>query len=164
MAELVPLSGIAPESIEALLDAAFGTDRRERTAYRLRRNSRVIDALSFAIVDNGSLIASIQCWPVRIGPAKLVLVGPVAVHPLHQNEGHGRRLMHAMLEAAAKMGDPPMCMIGDAEYYGRFGFTAAKTGGWTLPGPWEAHRLLARLADTTWLPASGMIEEDADAL
>jgi predicted N-acetyltransferase YhbS len=164
MAELVPLSGIAPEQVEALLDGAFGADRQGRTAYRLRARGCMIGALSFAIVGEDSLIASIQCWPVRIGVSKLVLVGPVAVDPSHQNEGHGRRLMHYMLEAAAKMGDPPMCMVGDPEYYGKFGFTAERTTGWTLPGPWEPRRLLARTVGGHDLPTSGMIEEDADAL
>jgi predicted N-acetyltransferase YhbS len=164
MTELVPLAGVVPEQVEALLDAAFGTDRHGRTAYRLRARGCVIDALSFAIVDRANLIASIQCWPVRIGAFKLTLVGPVAVDPSHQNEGHGRRLMLSMLEAAAKIGDPPMCMIGDPEYYGRFGFTAEMTGGWALPGPWEPRRLLARIVGTQQLPTSGMIEEDADAI
>jgi predicted N-acetyltransferase YhbS len=163
MADLVPLSSVAPDSIDLLLDAAFGEDRHGRTAYRLREGSSNIAPLSFAIVDGAALIASIQCWPVQIDGCKLVLVGPVAVHPANQNEGHGRRLMHAMLEAAAKIGDPPMVMIGDPEYYGRFGFTDGLTGGWSLPGPWEQHRLLARNTAACQLPQSGMLER-ANAL
>jgi predicted N-acetyltransferase YhbS len=163
MFELVPLSGVEPELIETLLDAAFGEDRQGRTAYRLREGSEPIAALSYAIVDGEELIASIQCWPVQIGATRLVLVGPVAVDPEHQNEGHGRRLMQHMLEAAAKMGDPPMVMIGDPEYYGRFGFSANATGGWQLPGSWQAHRLLARNVAGHILPETGMLER-ADAL
>lgn len=163
MLSLVPLSGVEPVQVEALLDAAFGADRHGRTAYRLRAGSKAIDGLSYAIVDGAALIASIQCWPVQTGATRLVLVGPVAVDPGHQNEGHGRRLMHAMLEAAAKMGDPPLVMIGDPEYYGRFGFTADATGGWQLPGPWEARRLLARNVAGHVLPETGMLER-ADAL
>ena len=37
-----------------------------------------------------------------------------------------------------------MILVGDAPYYGRFGFTAAKTGALWMPGPFERHRLLAR--------------------
>jgi predicted N-acetyltransferase YhbS len=163
MAEIVPLSGVNPELIEPLLDSAFGPDRRGRTAYRLREGSVAIGALSFAIIDAEGLIASIQCWAVQIGGSKLALVGPVAVDPTHQNEGHGRRLMHAMLEAAAKIGDPAMVMVGDPEYYGRFGFTAELTAGWSLPGRWEAHRLLVRNIANHSLPATGMLER-ANAL
>jgi predicted N-acetyltransferase YhbS len=163
MATLLPLSGTNPEQIELLLDAAFGADRFGRTAYRIRAGSQPIGALSFALLDEGQLIASIQCWPVWIGGQRLVLVGPVAVDPARQNEGHGQALMHAMLEAAAKIGDPPMVMIGDPEYYGRFGFSADATAGWTLPGPWEARRLLARNVACHALPKHGMLER-ADAL
>jgi predicted N-acetyltransferase YhbS len=163
MTDLVPLSGVEPDHIEMLLDAAFGSDRHQRTAYRLRQDSKAIERLSFAILDATGLIASIQCWPVRIADTQLVLVGPVAVDPAHQNEGHGRRLMQAMLDAAAKMGDPAMVMVGDPEYYSRFGFTATATAGWQLPGPWEAHRLLVRNIAGHVLPAKGMLER-ADAL
>ncbi len=33
-------------------------------------------------------------------------------------------------------------LVGDAPYYGRFGFTAEKTGALAMPGPFERHRLL----------------------
>jgi predicted N-acetyltransferase YhbS len=35
-------------------------------------------------------------------------------------------------------------LVGDAPYYGRFGFSAARTGGLWMPGPYERDRLLAR--------------------
>lgn len=163
MVELVALHTVSPPAIEALLDAAFGTDRHQKTAYRLRLGSQPIGALSFALLDAQGPIACIQCWPVRITPARLVLVGPVAVHPNRQSEGHGSRLMQHMLLAAQKIGDPAMVMIGDAEYYGRFGFSAETTSGWHMPGPWEPHRLLARNSAAHPLPATGILER-ANAL
>ena len=163
MPELIALARAENGQIEALLDAAFGADRHNRTAYRLREDSDPIATLSFALMDGDGPIGSIQCWPVRIGETKLILVGPVAVSPSRQNEGHGHRLMNAMLEAAAKIGDPPMVMIGDPEYYGRFGFSADATTGWTLPGPWDARRLLARNVAGHPLPREGMLER-TDAL
>ena len=163
MTELVPLDQIPPVQIEALLDAAFGADRYGRTAYLLRKGSTAIDALSFAIKDDDKLVGSIQCWPVQIAGTKLVLVGPVAVLPECQGKGIGHRLMYASLDAAKRLGEPAMVMIGDPEYYDRFGFSAAATGGWTLPGPWEARRLLARNAGAHHLPGTGMLER-ADAL
>jgi predicted N-acetyltransferase YhbS len=115
-------------------------------------------------VESGIPIGSIQCWPVRIGDFPIVLVGPVAVTPNQQGQGIGHQLMHAMLEAAGKMGEPVMVMIGDPEYYERFGFNSSQTGGWTLPGPWEPRRLLARNAKGLAVPTSGMLEEDDRAL
>jgi predicted N-acetyltransferase YhbS len=164
MREIVPLNTVAPEKVEALLDDAFGTDRFGRTAYLLRKRSKPIAALSFALVENGVPIGSIQCWPVRIGDFPIVLVGPVAVTPELQGKGIGHQLMYAMLEAAAKIGNPVMVMIGDPEYYERFGFSAERTGGWSLPGPWEPRRLLAHNAAAVDTPATGMLEEDGRAL
>jgi predicted N-acetyltransferase YhbS len=151
---LVPLAQVSPESVEALLDRAFGADRHLRTAYKLRTGTAAIPELGFAAIgQDGALLGTIQCWPVRVtcdssDSRPLVMVGPVAVEPDHQQGGIGRALMTRMLEAAdASMlpGHDALMMIGDPEYYGRFfGFSADSTGGWRLPGPFEARRLLAR--------------------
>ena len=164
MPELVPLDSVAPDKVKRLLDDAFGADRFGRTAYLLRKRSKPIGPLSFALVENAEAIGTIQCWPVRIGNFSIMLVGPVAVTPDLQGKGIGHQLMHAMLDAAAKIGEPVMVMIGDPEYYGRFGFTAEQTGGWSLPGPWEPRRLLARNAMGVATPHAGMLEEDDRAL
>jgi predicted N-acetyltransferase YhbS len=167
---VVPLSIIAAEPIEALLDAAFGTDRHMRTAYRLRKGARAIDALSFAALDCGDLVGTLQSWPVALVDASgeataLVMVGPVAVAPDRQRSGVGQVLMTHMLEAANAGGANALMMIGDPEYYGRFfGFTADVTGGWALPGPVERHRLLARISGTARIPAVGQIVPAAQRL
>jgi predicted N-acetyltransferase YhbS len=151
-----PLSGIAADALIALLDDAFGTGRHMRTAYLLRKGMAAIDHLSFGILDDSDLVGSIQCWPMRVEKSDLILVGPVAVASDRQNSGLGKRLMQLMLNAATPQ-DAPMVMIGDPEYYGRFGFSADGTSGWTLPGPWEPRRLLLRNDAMVALPAQGML-------
>lgn len=152
------------QAVEDLLDAAFGADRFGRTAYRLREGSAAVPDLSFALVEGGLLIGTIQCWPVVHRAADgvatpLVMVGPVAVRPDVQRGGHGRALMAYMLDAAETRADGALMMIGDPEYYGRFfGFDADATGAWDLPGPFERRRLLARAVNGHQLPtAAGMI-------
>ena len=82
----------------------------------------------------------------------------MAVGPERQQEGFGRALMHAMLGALSPEAPLPQVMIGDPEYYSRFfGFDAAHTGGWKLPGPWEPRRLLARGDNLASLPREGML-------
>lgn len=139
-----------------LLDDAFGADRHLRTAYLLREGMHAIDHLSFGILDDGILVGSIQCWAIRADKADLTLVGPVAVSSDRQSQGIGKQLMQLMLDAST-LSDPPMVMIGDPEYYGRFGFAAKGTEGWTLPGPWEPRRLLLRNIDKVGLPANAML-------
>ncbi|MGL3819872.1 GNAT family N-acetyltransferase [Sphingopyxis sp. R3-92] len=164
MVELLPLAEIDVQAVEDLLDAAFGADRFGRTAYRLREGSAAVPDLSFALVEGGLLIGTIQCWPVVHQAADgaatpLVMVGPVAVRPDVQRGGHGRALMAHMLDAAETRADGALMMIGDPEYYGRFfGFDADATGAWDLPGPFERRRLLARAVNGHQLPmAAGMI-------
>jgi predicted N-acetyltransferase YhbS len=150
---ITPLAQADPNAVEALLDAAFGTDRHMRTAYRIREGMTPVPALSFAAFSGAVLVGTLQSWPVRIGDAPVTLVGPVAVSPEVQRGGIGRALMTTLIEVAA---ETPMVMIGDPEYYGRFfSFSADATGGWDVPGPVERHRLLAR--NTAGLPTSGML-------
>ena len=158
------MSDIEPQAVEGLLDVAFGSDRFGRTAYRIREGVDAVPALSFALVEDGALVGTIQCWPVaHLAPdgsmTPLVMVGPVAVHPDLQRGGHGRALMAHMLEAAENLADSALMMIGDPEYYGRFfGFDAEATGAWDLPGPYEKRRLLARAVNGHALPTgAGMI-------
>jgi predicted N-acetyltransferase YhbS len=49
-------------------------------------------------------------------------------------------------------------LVGDASYYGRFGFSNEKTGGLWLPGRYDAHRFLAlELVSGTLDGASGLV-------
>ena len=97
--EFVPIATVDPAAVEALLDRAFGRDRHTKTAYRLREGVAPIPELSFAAIEDGALVGTIQCWPVaitgddgRVRP--LVMVGPVAVEPDRQRGGLGKELMH----------------------------------------------------------------------
>lgn len=147
MIELVGLETVESQAVEQLLDRAFGADRHGRTAYRLRDGVVALTGPSLAAVDDGALVGSIQLWPVQFTGddgrcVPMALVGPVAVEPARQRDGIGRMLVAAALE---RMGDAPLMLIGDPEYYGRFfGFSADRTGEWRLPGPFEQRRLLAR--------------------
>ena len=153
MLHFAPLATIEADAIERLLDRAFEPGRHARAAYAIRSGTAAIPELSFAASDGNTLAGTIQCWPARLtrddgSAAPLVLVGPVAVEPSRQGEGVGGALMrHALAAAAAHRRDGALFLIGDPEYYGRFGFTAERTAGWRVPGPVERRRLLARGAD-----------------
>ena len=166
-ASLIPLEAVDPAMIEEVLDRAFGKDRHARTAYRIREGMDWLPGLSLAALDeHDMLVATIQCWPVALqtaqGQVPLVMVGPVAVVPERQGEGFGVGLISAMIAEDARLAANggralPQVLIGDMDYYGRWGFSAAMTGGWRCPGPYEPHRLLARGAALTAMPAEGML-------
>ena len=161
MPSIVPLSAIDPQLVENLLDLAFEPERRTRTAYRIRQGTEWLPALSFAALDDEEyLVATIQLWPVALtdphGAAHpLVMVGPVAVLPAVQGEGYGKALIAAALGALDPAAPIPQVLIGDAPYYGRFGFSEAPRG-WRCPGPWDPARLLVRDLPPGY-PAEGML-------
>ncbi|HEX4847398.1 MAG TPA: N-acetyltransferase [Novosphingobium sp.] len=164
VATLIPLDNVDPALVEALLDRAFEPERHKRTAYKVREGTDWLPGLSFAAIDeNDHLVGTIQCWPVALTDPQgrahpMIMVGPVAVLPEQQGQGFGKALMTASLAALSPQAPLPQVMIGDPEYYGRFwGFTNEATGGWTLPGPFEQHRLLARCANPAVLPKEGML-------
>ena len=161
MPSIVPLSAVDPQLVEDLLDLAFEPERRQRTSYRIREGTEWLPALSFAALDEENLLAgSIQVWPVALTASDgrahpMLMVGPVAVLPALQGEGFGKALMATALGAIEPAADLPQVLIGDAPYYGRFGFAEAPRG-WQCPGPWEAERLLVRSSNPAVLPAEGM--------
>jgi predicted N-acetyltransferase YhbS len=66
-------------------------------------------------------------------------------------------MMRRALAAADAAGSPPILLIGDAAFYGRFGFAAGATSGWIMPGPVDRVRLLLR-GDATALPSVARLE------
>lgn len=162
MIQIVPAAPADFAEIETLLDAGFGPARRNRTAYRLRDNGAPLSALSFVARDGDTLVGSLQCWPLQVRGVSgsvlpLTLLGPVVTAADRQGEGIASRLMHASLTAADASGAPPVLLIGDAPFYGRFGFSATPTAGWHLPGPVDPARLLLR-GDASLLPTLGWVE------
>jgi predicted N-acetyltransferase YhbS len=144
---------------EALLDAAFGDARFGKTSERLREDRLPAEGLSFIATEDGHAVGTVRLWHVSAGPARpVLLLGPLAVDPGRRNRGIGTRLMQRALSEARRRGYRAVLLVGDAPYYGRFGFSAAHTGALWLPGPYERDRLLAcELAPGALTGAGGMI-------
>src|SRR5436190_2780748 len=127
---------------EALLDACFGASRHTRTCQRLRDGRLPAEGLAFTARHQGRLVGTIRFWHVRAGGQAALMLGPLAVDPACRDLGIGAALMKHALASAKARGHAAVILLGDAPYYARFGFTADKTGGLSLPGPFERDRLL----------------------
>jgi predicted N-acetyltransferase YhbS len=131
---------------EDLLDRAMGPMRKKKSSEKLRRGRRPSEGLAFVARDaSGTILGTVRLWDVALGeggPAALLL-GPLAVEPALKSAGIGSSLMRHAVAEAARLGHGAILLVGDAPYYGRFGFSAAKTGSLAMPGPYERHRLLA---------------------
>lgn len=150
---------------EALLDAAFGPGRFERTCQRLRDGRLPAEGLAFVATCHGSMarsaarvVGTLRLWHVNAGGKPALMLGPLAVDPACRSLGIGAALMVHAIAAAERRGDGAVVLLGDAPYYARFGFSAAATGALTLPGPFERDRLLAlELREGALADAAGMI-------
>ncbi len=145
---------------EALLDVAYGPVRFTKPSQRLREHHD--PALSLVALEQGRVIGTVRLWPVAAGGRPALLLGPLAVHPDCRRRGVGAALMRRALRAAGEAGHAAVLLVGDAAYYGRFGFTAEKTGALSMPGPYEPARLLAlELASGALDGAHGVIRVGA---
>jgi predicted N-acetyltransferase YhbS len=143
---------------EALLDACFGDNRHTRTCQRLRDGRAPAEGLALSAVRQGRLVGSVRLWHVSAGGIPALMLGPLAVEASSRQLGVGAALMDHALAAAKARGHRVVILLGDAPYYARFGFSAAKTGELTLPGAFERDRLLGlELGECALDGAWGMI-------
>jgi predicted N-acetyltransferase YhbS len=127
---------------EALLDACFGGNRHTRTCQRLRDGRAPAEGLALSALAQGRLVGTLRLWHVSAGGVPALMLGPLAVDHTCRKLGVGAALMGHALAAAAARRHRAVILLGDAPYYARFGFSAAKTGELSLPGPFERDRLL----------------------
>ena len=151
---------------ERLLDAAFGPARFAKASARLREDRFAAEGLSFVAVENGRLVGTARLWDVSAGFGRpALLLGPLAVAADARNRGIGAALVQRALREARRLGHRVVLLVGDAAYYGRFGFSAAKTGALRLPGPFEPERLLGiELKAGALDGARGLIRATGDRL
>ena len=144
---------------EALLDEAYGAARFTKTSERLREGREPAKGLALVAVERGRIVGTIRLWHVAAGPGRAaLLLGPLAVHPDHRNRGIGTTLMRRAIARARLAGHGAVLLVGDALYYGRFGFSVEQTGNLWMPGSFERERLLGlELKPTALSGARGMI-------
>jgi predicted N-acetyltransferase YhbS len=130
--------------IEKLLDRAFGPDRGSKASYVYRKGVSPVADLKFAAraKAGGAILGTLRFWPVRIGCHAALLLGPLAVKPSLKGRGIGAALMFHGLDAAAWARHARVVLVGDREYYARFGFAPATPMGLVMPHE-APHWLLA---------------------
>lgn len=107
---------------------------------------------------DGTLAGSIRYWPVIAAGRKALLLGPVAIHPTRQGEGLGGLLIRESLAEARRQGWERVMLVGDAPYYGRFGFR--KLPHIVMPPPTNPDRVLGlELRPGAWMGAMGTVEK-----
>lgn len=141
--------------VEALYDLCFGPGRTALSSYRLREGVLTVAPLCLCLRDgDGTLAAVIRYWPALVGKDDVLLLGPIAVHPTRQGEGLGGLLINESLGLARRLGWERVLLVGDAPYYGRFGFSRLE--GVVMPPPTNPDRVLGlELTPGAWGGVTG---------
>jgi predicted N-acetyltransferase YhbS len=144
-AALPPLVAERPDdasAVEALIARAFGPGRYAKAAERLREANRPLLDISFVARCDNALVGCVRMWPIHIGAAPAVLLGPFAVDEAWRSRGLGAALIAHACEAARAAGHTVILLVGDAPYFEPLGFAVAPPRRLVMPGPVDPGRLM----------------------
>ncbi len=116
-------------AIEAVTVAAFlnapHTSHSEQFIVRELRNAGQL-TVSLVADEDGDIVGHVAISPVDISDGSRGWYGlaPLSVTPDRQNRGVGTLLMHQALEQLRRLGANGCVVLGDPNYYHRFGFKA----------------------------------------
>jgi putative acetyltransferase len=118
------------ERVRSILRQAFPTDAESKLVDALRANGKAV--ISLVAVRGDDVLGYILFSPVSTTPpgeSKGLGLAPVAVHSDFQGQGVGSQLIHAGLQRCLELGYDYCVVLGDPEYYQRFGFEKAGSLG-----------------------------------
>lgn len=111
-------------AIRAVEEAAFGRNDEANLVERLRADGEVL----FELVadDGGEIVGHILFSRLASDPdLAIAALAPLAVRPDRARQGIGGRLCEAGVRRCRDEGLGAALVLGDARYYGRFGFSHA---------------------------------------
>ena len=112
--------------IAALLDLAFGGTEESSLVVRLRAEGASITAL--VAIENDRIVGHILFSELPIETDGIILragaLAPLAVTQERQRQGIGAALVRAGLSACRERGVAVAIVLGDPDYYRRFGFSS----------------------------------------
>ncbi|WHI46915.1 GNAT family N-acetyltransferase [Microbulbifer sp. JMSA004] len=125
------------ELIHRVIELAFReapyTDHTEQFIVRALRRAGALFLSQVAELD-GEILGHLAISPVNISDDSTSWygLGPISVLPAHQGEGVGSKLVEKALADLKEQGAAGCVVLGDPNYYGRFGFKVVE--GLVLPG------------------------------
>ncbi|KPA20598.1 hypothetical protein shim_32010 [Shimia sp. SK013] len=122
-------------AIRDLTDAAFGQPDEARLVDLLRENGDA--AISLVAEDAGHIIGHVMFSPMA-APIRALGLAPVSVAPDHQKQGIGAQLIRRGLSQAQMDGWQASFVLGNPDYYTRFGYAVDTAKGFTnvFAGPY----------------------------
>jgi predicted N-acetyltransferase YhbS len=138
-----PEPAVLAGTVERLYDEVFGPARFHKASYLFREGVDPVRELSWIALEGDRLVGAIRYWPILVGETghPALLLGPLAIAQDRAGRGIGRALMFKTLDLAAQLGHDLVLLVGDVDYYKRFGFVPATPHGFVMPGESRPDRL-----------------------
>ncbi|KAF0848981.1 GNAT family N-acetyltransferase [Nocardia caishijiensis] len=95
----------------------------------LRADESWMPTLSLVALAYDTVVGHVCLTRAGIGPFPVLALGPLGVDPDHQKSGVGSALVHAALGAADALDESVVGLVGDPDYYSRFGFVPGARRG-----------------------------------
>ena len=116
------VKGIETLTRTAFLNAEHTSHTEQFIVNSLRKHGQL--TISLVAVENGEIVGHVAISPVSIstGATGWYGLGPISVCPTKQGLGIGSQLMQASLEKLKQLDAKGCVLLGDPNYYHRFGF------------------------------------------
>lgn len=111
-------------TVAAFLEAEHTSHTEQFIVNALRRAGQL--SVSLVAESDGVIVGHVAVSPVTIsdGSTGWYGLGPISVVPEQQGKGIGSQLMHQALAELRELGAAGCVLLGDPDYYSRFGFRA----------------------------------------
>jgi putative acetyltransferase len=135
-----PGTGGDAEAIRTIHLAAFPTSAEADLAARLHQDFD--SEISLVAEQEGGIVGHVLLSRMNVSAAgrafRALGLGPVGVLPGAQGSGVGSRLIRSALGIAGTLGEEVAFVLGEPDYYSRFGFSAESAAGFASPyaGPY----------------------------
>jgi len=121
------------EEIHGVHLLAFGRKNEADLVHSIRRSSEFNPELSLVAVVDRQIVGHLLYSPLRIESEKgghpALALAPISVRPDFQRQGLGSALIRYGNKAAADQDFRIVIVVGEPDYYSRFGFSPARPLG-----------------------------------
>ncbi len=126
----------AYEVVKLAFENAKHTDHNEHNLVnKLRNSDDFIKELSLVAESDGKIIGHIMFTKIKIGKHTSLALAPLSVLPKYHGMGVGKKLVLEGHKIAKGLGYNSVIILGDPNYYSRFGYEAASK--WGIKAPFE---------------------------
>jgi predicted N-acetyltransferase YhbS len=105
---------------EAFATAAVSDGCEQDLVNMLRTSENYIPELALVAIDNGQLVGHIML--TKFAFERMLLLAPLAIKLDYRHQGIGTKLVQRAFELAKQMNYTSVVVLGDPNYYSRFGF------------------------------------------